>query len=916
MGVMNCSTCGNNNNNINNINLQLTEPPTSKLPPRELSQKNNIINQKLNFVQASTKSIKTACNPHQSNTNISSIVIGERQQARGLISQQSLIITPLLDENKGSIIQSDQIGTLLTKNERKQLLKILSSHFLFHNILNELNFNAFLCDKNIKEFQEKQEIFKEGKESEETYIILSGKVELKSSTIDKVIQIGKFSIFGEIAILEKEFYRQYSATALSNNTMLLAFSRNDYKGFIKQSTRYDNSIKTSMRQEIGELITKIKLFSYLDENERSILSKFVYTVNLFPSDNPVTFNETFYLVKKGKIDCNPYFSSFRFEMTDFMFYGITDFLLNNKTIPLNIFPLENTKLFLIPKTALLELFGTNPQYHIIYPYFKTVFLKSKLFSKIFNELQLVPIYQLFKLNQYSYNTIAFSKNDKPKLFIVLDGELTCEKQIGFKGSLYFKFGKVYGDNKLSRNNELDGDIESKYNSIVLECEWSEMLLKIKELKSDIANKIDFLSKVKLFKNLNELSLLEIAVYIKENTFDKGDSIMNKSSYIKDYLYVINEGNVSLFKNKNVICTYDKYDCINEIQNENEEIVAMSENVILYCIELKYYKDLIQNEQKTMKISLDQLYYIDDLTDNEILVHNKENFFIAKICFKTKDLFPKVAREMFCSCSNSLEHPLLIKSCSSLETNKHFILFYKYIEDAITLQTFINEIHCEEKKKEVFIFTASCLFIIINYLHSKRLIHRNITTENIFIDNEGYCRLKDFSISKDMKNKNSTKTLCGVPKFSAPELLKGESYSFSVDFWSIGICLYCVYYHKYPFNNENEPNSLYNEIMNKKLTFTKTSPEVKELLSGLLCKDKKIRIKSFTQIKQISLFKDINFEGIALHKIESPLKLILKNKKKEQYEMSTYSSLKKYIQQYKKVTTNMVIDESNWCDKCF
>ena len=94
----------------------------------------------------------------------------------------------------------------------------------------------------------------------------------------------------------------------------------------------------------------------------------------------------------------------------------------------------------------------------------------------------------------------------------------------------------------------------------------------------------------------------MSLLLKENTFDKGDSIMNKSSYIKDYLYVINEGNVSLFKNKNVICTYDKYDCINEIQNENEEIVAMSENVILYSIELKYYKDLIQNEQKTMKIS--------------------------------------------------------------------------------------------------------------------------------------------------------------------------------------------------------------------------------------------------------------------------------------------------------------------------
>ena len=79
------------------------------------------------------------------------------------------------------------------------------------------------------------------------------------------------------------------------------------------------------------------------------------------------------------------------------------------------------------------------------------------------------------------------------------------------------------------------------------------------------------------------------------------------------------------------------------------------------------------------------------------------------------------------------------------------------------------------KINVALFYASNLFIIIDYFHSKMLLHRNITTCNILINNDGYIKLKGFSLIKYLEN-GYTKTICGIPKFTAPEILNGELYS--------------------------------------------------------------------------------------------------------------------------------------------
>ena len=54
---------------------------------------------------------------------------------------------------------------------------------------------------------------------------------------------------------------------------------------------------------------------------------------------------------------------------------------------------------------------------------------------------------------------------------------------------------------------------------------------------------------------------------------------------------------------------------------------------------------------------------------------------------------------------------------------------------------------------------------------------------------------------------------------APEILKGKAYSYSCDYWSVGVLMYYLFYGEYPFGkNANQPDTIYKERINKKIEF--------------------------------------------------------------------------------------------------
>ena len=79
---------------------------------------------------------------------------------------------------------------------------------------------------------------------------------------------------------------------------------------------------------------------------------------------------------------------------------------------------------------------------------------------------------------------------------------------------------------------------------------------------------------------------------------------------------------------------------------------------------------------------------------------------------------------------------------------------------------------------------------LEYIHSKRIIHRDIKPDNVHIDASGKVKLMDFGIAK-AEGLHLTRTgfAVGTPYYMSPEQVRGEPATDSMDIYAFGILLY-------------------------------------------------------------------------------------------------------------------------------
>lgn len=99
------------------------------------------------------------------------------------------------------------------------------------------------------------------------------------------------------------------------------------------------------------------------------------------------------------------------------------------------------------------------------------------------------------------------------------------------------------------------------------------------------------------------------------------------------------------------------------------------------------------------------------------------------------------------------------------------------------------------------FVQLCL--ALEYIHGRKVLHRDLKSQNVFLTGNNTVKLGDFGISRVLENTTtSAMTVVGTPYYMSPEVCQNMPYTFKSDVWALGCVLYELCTLKHAFSADN------------------------------------------------------------------------------------------------------------------
>uniref|UniRef100_A0A6Q2YFN3 protein kinase C n=1 Tax=Esox lucius TaxID=8010 RepID=A0A6Q2YFN3_ESOLU len=227
------------------------------------------------------------------------------------------------------------------------------------------------------------------------------------------------------------------------------------------------------------------------------------------------------------------------------------------------------------------------------------------------------------------------------------------------------------------------------------------------------------------------------------------------------------------------------------------------------------------------------------------------------------------------------NPFLVGLHSCFQTESRLFLVIEYVNGGDLM------FHMQRQRKlpeEHARFYAAEICIALNFLHEKGIIYRDLKLDNVLLDHEGHIKLTDYGMCKEgIRPGDTTSTFCGTPNYIAPEILRGEDYGFSVDWWALGVLMFEMMAGRSPFDiitdnpDMNTEEYLFQVILEKPIRIPRSlSVKAASVLKGFLNKDPKERLgcqaqAGFTDIKSHTFFRSIDWDQLEKKQTAPPFK---------------------------------------------
>jgi serine/threonine protein phosphatase PrpC/CRP-like cAMP-binding protein len=361
------------------------------------------------------------------------------------------------------------------------------------------------------------------------------------------------------------------------------------------------------------------------------------------------------------------------------------------------------------------------------------------------------------------------------------------------------------------------------------------------LKPEFHEVLSVMQRVEILKQLSTYELQTIADCVTMTLFKKGQRVLDKGAQT-DFFYIVKSGEVTVLANKgeedlrlgendyfndkallencvaehSVAVESDECECYAIARSKLENSLGKLKEVITKHSQRRRMWQRIQRVRVDANISglgmfanlgtlwesdagampgkvntvvslvrhkddLDatQLFMLRTMSKHQLAERKKTESDAIAVVMREKELLLRLPAQ-------SRFFPQLCKTFA----DEHCLYSLHFIAAATQLSTIIDDKKAGAVDETTARFYTAAMVLAVLQLQDLGIVCRQINTESILLDEEGYPHLYDFRDAKRLAGPGDKSfTACGKPEYLAPEQVRKEGHGLGVDCWGVGVLLY-------------------------------------------------------------------------------------------------------------------------------